>query len=88
MATKGHVTIFIIIISSNESFIYKQHSVKVSQQNVEGFYTYSVYPQYSEVLETCLALRYWFFEVLKKLGSESVNMQPILSSAISDMFQR
>ena len=26
-------------------------------------------PQYSGVLETCLALRYWFFEVL---GSESV----------------
>ena len=32
MATKGHVTIF-IIIGSNESFIqYLQHSVKVSQQ--------------------------------------------------------
>ena len=29
-----------------------------------------IYPQYSGVLETCLALRYWFFEVL---GSESVN---------------
>ena len=27
-------------------------------------------PQYSGVLETCVALRYWFFEVL---GSESVN---------------
>ena len=27
-----------------------------------------IYPQYSWVLETCLALRYWFFEVL---GSES-----------------
>ena len=31
MAAKGHVTIF-IIIGSNDSFIYKQHSVKVSQQ--------------------------------------------------------
>ena len=31
MATKGHVTIF-IIIDSNKSFIYQQHSVKVSQQ--------------------------------------------------------
>ena len=31
MAAKGHVTIF-IIIGSNECFIYKQHSVKVSQQ--------------------------------------------------------
>ena len=30
-----------------------------------------IYPQYSGVLETCVALRYWFFEVL---GSESVNM--------------
>ena len=29
-----------------------------------------IYPQYSGVLETCFALRYWFFEVL---GSESVN---------------
>ena len=29
-----------------------------------------IYPQYSRVLETYLALRYWFFEVL---GSESVN---------------
>ena len=29
-----------------------------------------IYPQYSRVLETCLALRYWFFEVL---DSESVN---------------
>ena len=28
-----------------------------------------IYPQYSGVLETYLALRYWFFEVL---GSESV----------------
>ena len=28
-----------------------------------------IYPQYSGFLETCLALRYWFFEVL---GSESV----------------
>ena len=29
-----------------------------------------IYPQYSGVLETCVALKYWFFEVL---GSESVN---------------
>ena len=28
-----------------------------------------MYPFYSGVLETCLALRYWFFDVL---GSESV----------------
>ena len=32
-----------------------------------------IYPQYSGVLETCLALRYWFFEVL---GSESVKLLP------------
>ena len=30
-----------------------------------------IYPYYSGVLETCLALRYWFFEVL---GSESVKI--------------
>ena len=30
-----------------------------------------IYPQYSGVLETCLALRYWFFEVL---GSEIVKL--------------
>ena len=30
-----------------------------------------IYLQYSGVLETCLALRYWFFEVL---GSESVKV--------------
>ena len=28
-----------------------------------------IYPQYSGVLDTCSALRYWFFEVL---GSKSV----------------
>ena len=35
-----------------------------------------IYPQYSGVLETCLALRYWFFEVL---GSESVRTKFIIS---------
>ena len=34
MATKGHLTIF-IIIGSNESIIYEQNSVKVSQQYVD-----------------------------------------------------
>ena len=33
-----------------------------------------IYPQYSGVLETCVALRYCFFEVL---GSESVNVQTL-----------
>ena len=32
-------------------------------------------PQYSGVLETCLTLRYWFFEVL---GSESVKGKMLL----------
>ena len=32
MAIKGHVTIFIIFIDLNEGNIYKQYSVKVSQQ--------------------------------------------------------
>ena len=36
MAAEGHVTIF-FTIGSNESFIYLQNSVKVSQQNVEWF---------------------------------------------------
>ena len=30
-----------------------------------------IYPQYSGVLVTCLALRYWFFEVL---GNENVKL--------------
>ena len=36
---------------------------------LETFCVEPIYPQYSGVLETCLALRYWFFEVL---GSVSV----------------
>ena len=40
-----------------------------------------IYPQYSGVLETSLALRYWFFEVL---GSESVNaIHREINSALS-----
>ena len=35
MATKGHVTIFIIIIS-NKSDIYKQHSVKFYSNRLNG----------------------------------------------------
>ena len=37
-----------------------------------------LHPQYSGVLETCLALRYWFFEVL---SSESVNMVSVTSAS-------
>ena len=40
-----------------------------------------IYPQYSGVLETCLALRYWFFEVL---GSESVKI--IIDIPINELF--
>ena len=35
-----------------------------------------IYPQYSGVLETCLSLRYWFFEVL---GSKSVKSLSLLA---------
>ena len=38
-------------------------------------YVEPIYPQYSGVFEICLALRYWFYEVL---GSESVNSIKIL----------
>ena len=38
-----------------------------------------IYPQYSGVFETCLALRYWFFEVL---GSESVKPSKMLMGNI------
>ena len=36
MAAEGHVTFF-FTIGSNASFMYLQHSVKVSQQKVEWF---------------------------------------------------
>ena len=38
--------------------------------DLEILYVEPIYPQYSGVLETILALKYWFFEVP---GSESVN---------------
>ena len=43
----------------------------------------SIYPQYSGVLETCLALRYWFFEVL---GSESVNSLFVIAAIACGCF--
>ena len=61
MATKGHVTIF--FINGSNKVLYINNILAIL--SVEP-----IYPQYSGVLETCLALRYWFFEVL---GSESVN---------------
>ena len=39
---------------------------------METLFFEPIYPQYLGVLETCLALRYWYFEVF---GSESVNGQ-------------
>ena len=41
---------------------------------LEILYVEPMYLQYSGILETCLALRYWFFEVL---GSESVKIEPM-----------
>ena len=46
MAANGHLTIF-IIIASNTSLIYKQHSIKVSQQYVEWFWRYPVLKPYT-----------------------------------------
>ena len=43
-----------------------------------------IYPQFSGVVETCLALRYWFFEVL---SSESVK-RPCWSTVNSEIFAR
>ena len=74
MAAKGHVTIF-CIIGSNESCFFTLETFYESFTTncwmiLEIIYGEPMYPQYSGVLQTCLALRYWFFEVL---GSESVN---------------
>ena len=75
MATKGHV-IFFVIISSIEKFyifyILTTFCVSFTTKGrmvLEILYVELMYPQYSGVLKTCLALRYWFFVVL---GSESV----------------
>ena len=43
-----------------------------------------IYPQYSGVLETCLALRYWFFEVL---GSESVKLPFVIKTFVLSIFE-
>ena len=43
-----------------------------------------IYSQYSGVLEPCLALRYWFFEVL---GSESVKVADICKLLYFSVFQ-
>ena len=41
----------------------------------------TIYPQYSGVLETCLALRSWFFE---GLGSESVKVYLLSKKGIRE----
>ena len=73
MAAKGHVTIF-SIICSNKSFIYLiatfcESFTVIGWMVLEILCVEPIYPQNSGFLETCLALRYWIFEVL---GSESV----------------
>ena len=45
-AAKGHVKIF-IIVDSNDSFIYMQHSVKVSQQWAEWLWRYYLLDLYT-----------------------------------------
>ena len=79
MAANGHVTIF-IIIGSNGSFIYCESSTAIGLMVLEILFFEPIYPQYSGVLETCLALRHWFFEVL---GSESVNVITVLVIGVS-----
>ena len=60
MATNGHLTIF-IIIGSNESFIYisiiSESFTVIGLMVLEVLCVEPIYPQYSGVLETCLALR-------------------------------
>ena len=46
MVANGHVTI-LFIINPNQSFIYWQHSVKVSKQYVKSFLRYSVLNPYT-----------------------------------------
>ena len=68
MVAKGHVTIFFINLSNKVLYI----SNILAILSVEP-----IYPQYSGVLERCLELRYWLFEVL---GSESVNFVAYVKS--------
>ena len=70
IALKGHVAIFIIFIDLNEGNIYKQYSVKVSQQSVAWFLRYSVLNPYTlNIQESLKHAWYLFFE---GLGNESV----------------
>ena len=68
IAAKGHVTIF-FIIGSNILATFCENFTVNGCMVLELLCVEPICPQYSGVLETCVALRYWFFEVL---GSESV----------------
>ena len=73
MAAKGHVTIFLILLVQMNLYIlatFCESFTAIGWLVLEILCVEPIYPQYSGVLETCLALRYWFFEVL---GSESEN---------------
>ena len=52
------------------NILWKFHSNRLNSSG--GTLCWPIYPQYSGVLQTGLALRYWFFEVL---GSKSVKTQ-------------
>ena len=74
MATNGHVIFFFIIIGSNKFYInvltiFCESCIAIGRTVLEIHCIEPIYPQYSRVLETGLALGYWFFEVL---GSENV----------------
>ena len=64
MATNGHVIFLSLLVQRKVLLTFCE-----SFNGFEILCVEPVYPQYSGVFETCLALRYWYFEVL---GSESV----------------
>ena len=71
MAAKGHVTIFLLLVQIKFyilAVICESFTV-IGCMVLEILSVGPIYPHYTGVRETCLALRYWFFEVL---GSESV----------------
>ena len=68
MAAKGHVTIFLILVQI-KIYIYIlatfcESSTAICWLVLEILCVEPINPQYSGVLETCLALRYWFLRCL------------------------
>ena len=66
------VTWQFFIIGPKRSYIFSNILWKFHSNRLNGSgdtLCWTIYPWYSRVLETCLALTYWFFEVL---GSKSV----------------